>query len=154
MRDQARSVTVGRVGKPHGLDGSFTVRDPGEPVAVGDTVTVAGLLRRVERVAGTREHPILRLEGVRARDAAERLRGELVLTEVELGGGEWVAEDLVGCSVTGLGTVTRVLAGRSCDLLELDDGRLVPLVGDAVKAVDLAAGRIDVDPAFLGVDGP
>jgi hypothetical protein len=27
---------------------------------------------------------------------------------------------------------------------------LVPLVGDAVRDVDLAAGRVDVDLAFLG----
>ncbi len=72
-------------------------------------------------------------------------------SEAPLGDKEWLAADLVGCLVPGVGRVSRVLEAPSCDLLELDDGTLVPLVGDAVTSVDVAAGRIDVDRRFLGL---
>ena len=48
----------------------------------------------------------------------------------------------------------RVLAGPSCDVLELDDGTLVPLVTDAVKAVDAERRRIEIDRRFLGMGDP
>jgi 16S rRNA processing protein RimM len=146
-----RLVTAGRVGKPHGLDGSFHVGDSQHPLEPGTVVTVAGARRSVERRAGTPERPLVRLEGVGDRDAAAALRGELLLVESELVEGEWLAEDLVGCRVSGLGTVVRVVAGSSCDLLELDGGELVPLVGDAVRTVDVAGGTIEVNERFLAL---
>ena len=75
-----------------------------------------------------------------------------------LGEDEWYAEDLEGCLVAdgdrSLGRVRRLLALPSCDVLEVERGDapdlLVPLVRDAVRSVDVAARRIDVDSAFLG----
>jgi 16S rRNA processing protein RimM len=50
--------------------------------------------------------------------------------------------------------VRRMMALPSCEALEVEraDGRelLVPLVRDAVRSVDVAARRIDVDLSFLG----
>jgi 16S rRNA processing protein RimM len=50
--------------------------------------------------------------------------------------------------------VRRLLALPSCEVLEVERGGapdlLVPLVRDAVRSVDVAARRIDVDSAFLG----
>ena len=46
---------------------------------------------------------------------------------------EWLVEDLVGCRIEGIGEVTRVLEGMSCDVLEAG-GELIPLVTDAVTA--------------------
>ena len=40
--------------------------------------------------------------------------------------------------------------GPTCDLLELEDGTLVPLVGDAVSRVDTEARVIEIDRQFLG----
>ena len=117
----------------------------------GTVVTVAGSRRTVRRRAGSAERPLVQLEGVRSREAAAALRGELMLVAAELAEGEWLAEDLIGCRVGGLGTVARVIAAPSCDVLELDGGELVPLVGDAVTAVDLASRTIEVDERFLGV---
>ena len=37
----------------------------------------------------------------------------------------------------------------SCEVLEVGD-LLIPLVSDAVRDVDVAGGRIDVDLEFLG----
>jgi 16S rRNA processing protein RimM len=157
MAPEDRLVTAGRVGRPHGLDGSFRVESPAHPLTVGTAVSIEGAPRVVERRAGTDDRPLIRLEGVGDRDTATTLRGSLLLVseaEAPLGELEWLAADLVGCLVPGLGRVTRVIGAPSCDLLELEDGTLVPLISDAVSSVDLAHGRIEVDRRFLGLEGP
>ena len=153
MPAQPRLVTAGLVGRPHGLDGSFRVEGAVSALAEGACVSVAGVERLVERRAGTDERPLLRLAGVSDRDAAAALRGEpLLVSEAEapLGEAEWLAADLEGCSVPGLGLVTRVVGAPSCDLLELEDGTLVPLISDAVTSIDLKRKTIVVDRRFLG----
>jgi 16S rRNA processing protein RimM len=152
------------VGRPHGLDGSFLVADP-SPQLLRSTasVTIAGVARAIERRAGHDGRMILRLEGCADRDAAEALRGQDVLVGREhapvLEQDEWWAEDLEGCAVRdgdrAVGTVVRLLALPSCEVLEVErtqggDALLVPLVSDAVRLVDLERGEIDVDLAFLG----
>jgi 16S rRNA processing protein RimM len=152
MTAGVRLVTAGAVGKPHGLDGSFNAERATHPLAVGTVVRIGGEPHVVERRAGTDSRPLLRLAGIADREAAAALRGELLLVEDTLADGEWLAEDLVGCSVEGLGAVKRVMDGPSCDVLELDDGRLVPLISDAVRRVDLERRTIEIDPRFLGVE--
>ena len=51
---------------------------------------------------------------------------------------------------TEVGVVSRMIALPSCEALELADGRLIPMVSDAIRAIDIAAGTVDVDVAFLG----
>ena len=140
-------MTAGRVGKPHGLDGSFYVERPRHELPEGAEVTLAGRAHRIVRRAGTDERPLIRLAGV---DDPGALGGELLLVEDELGQGEWLASDLVGLSVPGLGKVAQVIDAPSCSVLELEDGTLIPLVSDAVRSVDLDAGEIEVDRDFLG----
>ena len=140
-------MTAGRVGKPHGLDGSFYVERPRHELPEGAEVTLAGHAHRIVRRAGTDERPLIRLAGV---DDPGALGGELLLVEDELGQGEWLASDLVGLSVPGLGEVAQVIDAPSCSVLELEDGTLIPLVSDAVRSVDLDAGEIEVDRDFLG----
>ncbi len=152
MPAKARLVTAGRVGRPHGLEGSFVVEDPRHPLGVGTCLRVCGSERRIERRGGTEERPLVRLEGVRDREGAAALTGELMLVREALAEGEWLAGDLVGCVVEGVGTVRAVTSGPSCDVLELDDGTLVPLVADAVRRVDAGSGRIEVDRRFLGLE--
>jgi 16S rRNA processing protein RimM len=149
-----RQVAAGTVGRPHGLDGSFYVDRPSEPLAVGTELTLAGKPTVVERRAGTDDRPIVRVSGVADRDAAGGLRGERLLVPAgELEEDEYMTEDLIGCEVPGLGTVRSVLGMPSCDVLEVgDEGVLVPLVSDAVKDVDLDARVIEVDRRFLGLD--
>jgi 16S rRNA processing protein RimM len=139
-------VSAGRVGRPHGRDGSFWVEGASDELASAGVVTVAGRSFEVERRGGTAARPLIRLAGVR--DPRE-LGGEPLLVDAELAEDEWLAADLIGREVVGLGRVRRVLAGPSCDLLELDDGTLVPFVGDAVRAVE--EGAIHVDREFLGL---
>ena len=140
-------VTAGRVGKPHGLDGSFYVEAPRLPLDEGSTVSLLSQTYTVERRAGTDQRPLIRLAGI---DDPRPLRGELLLVEDELGEGEWLAADLVGLSVPGMGTVARLMDGPSCSVLELDDGTLVPFISDAVERVDLEAREIHVKRDFLG----
>ena len=144
------SVSAGSVGRPHGRDGSFWVDHATPELTAADHVVVRGRRARVERSDGSVERPLLRLAGVADRQTAAALRGEPLLVEAALGEDEWVAGDLVGCTVAGIGEVARVLDGPSCALLELEDGTLVPLVGDAVRRVDTDAGVIEVDREFLG----
>ncbi len=151
-------VPAGRVGRPHGLDGSFHVT---RPVAAlldeGAVLEVQGQPLRVERRAGSAEKPILRLEGCSSREQVEALRGADLLAPRSaappLEKDEFWAEDLQGCTVVDgereVGVVTRMIALPSCEALEVGD-RLIPLVHDAIRSIDIAARRIDVDLAFLG----
>jgi len=155
---------VGRVGKPHGLDGSFLVTEANSSLLqVGRDVTIAGVVRVIERRAGHDSRVILRLAGSTDREAAEALHGQAVMMARDLAPAleqdEWWAEDLEGCAVRDgervVGTVARLLALPSCEVLEVlrpegGEPLLVPLVSDAVRDVDLKSRQIDVDLAFLG----
>jgi len=47
-----------------------------------------------------------------------------------------------------LGTVVDVAPGVANDVLELDSGRLLPMVEECVLSIDIGAGRIVVAPGF------
>ncbi len=158
MTDDERLVPVGRVGKPHGLDGSFYVTRASHPLPKGMTLTIAGRRARIERRAGTDERPLIRLNGVADRDSAGALTGEALLAaaaQAPLEPDEYLTADLVGCEVVGVGEVTRVVEAPSCDVLETGpEGTLIPFISDAIRSIDLEARRIEVDLAFLGLDEP
>ncbi len=141
-------VSAGRVGRAHGRDGSFYVEGAEHPLPADTAVTLAGEERRVTRRDGTDDRPLVRLSGIEEREAAVAVHGEPLLVEDRLEEGEWLAEELVGRKVTGLGRVQRVLDGPSCDVLELDDGTLVPFVEDAINSV---TDVIEVDREFLAL---
>ncbi len=157
-------LRAGRVGSPHGLDGTFHVSDPRPQLLVlGALVQVGDRTLEITRRAGTDRRPLVRLEGHEDRDAAARLRGsELLVPRVdapELGPDEWWAEDLEGCTVIDgsvvVGTVRRLLALPSCEVLEVaraSEGAdlLVPLIGDAVRDVNIERREIKINLAFLG----
>jgi 16S rRNA processing protein RimM len=159
-------MEAGRVGRPHGLDGSFHVREAtGRLLEIGTEVEVGGHRSRIVRRAGDDRRPIIRLEGYRDRAAVEPLNGQKLLVPrsaaPELDTDEWWAEDLVGCTVHDadreVGRVMRLIALPSCEVLEVawQDGSgelLVPLVSDAVRTVDVERKQIDVDLSFLGIE--
>jgi 16S rRNA processing protein RimM len=166
-RGAPAGIPAGRVGRPHGLDGSFHVtRARGRMLALGGVVTVAGRTLAIVRRAGTEQRPIVRLEGMRDRADAEALRGaELTVPASEalvLGEGEWWAHELEGCEVRDgrrlLGTVSRLIELPSCEALEVapaggGPALLVPLVKDAIRRVAPAQRRIEVDLEFLDLAG-
>lgn len=119
----------------------------------------------IVRLAGTDDRPILRLTLTDTREAVNALRGQELLVPRSvappLQEDEWYASDLEGLRVLDgsqeVGSVTRLLPLPSCEALEVarPDGRvlLVPLVRDAVRTVDLDAGTVDIDLAFLDEAG-
>ena len=149
-------MIAGRIGRPHGLDGSFHVNDP-RPHLLTLGAELEGLGRILDR-KGTDERPILRVEAASDRTTIEGLRGrELHVSDAivpPLDEDEYYAEQLEGCAVAdggrALGVVVRLMALPSCEALELDSGLIVPLVRDAIRSVDVDAKRIDVDAGFLG----
>jgi 16S rRNA processing protein RimM len=167
----ANALLAGRVGRAHGLDGSFYVTGAKPRLLVlGATLKVDGRGATIVRRAGTDEHPLIRLHGVEDRGAAEALRGlELTVDFVEapeLEEGEWWAGELEGCEVLDgerrVGIVLRLMELPSCEALEVRlhrpsqgqgaDGApelLIPMVRDAIRSVDPATRRIDVDMDFL-----
>jgi 16S rRNA processing protein RimM len=161
----AAPLSAGRVGRPHGLDGSFHVTR-GKPrlLAEGTIVSVAGAERRIERRAGTDARPILRLEGLSGREAAEAIRGAELTVAAGLAPaleeGEFWAHELEGCEVRDgerlLGTVTRLIELPSCEALEVSAPTggivLVPMVRDAIRSVEPGERLIEVDCAFLGLE--
>jgi 16S rRNA processing protein RimM len=138
-------VTAGRVGKPHGRDGSFYVEGAAHALPVGATVLLHQEPHTIARRAGSDDRPLIRLSGV---SEPGPLRGELLLVDEQLGNGEWLASDLLHCVVPGRGRVVQVLDGPSCSVLELSDGTLVPFVSDAIRSV--RPGEIRVNEDFLG----
>ncbi|HEX5225991.1 MAG TPA: ribosome maturation factor RimM [Solirubrobacteraceae bacterium] len=156
-------MPAGRVGRPHGLDGSFYVTRP-KPrlLELGTTVSVGGGEHEIVRRAGTEQRPIVRLDGIEDREAALELRGaELAVrtdSAPQLGEDEYWAHELEGCEVRAgervLGTVTRMIELPSCEALEVQVAAsaqplIVPMVKDAIREVRIVERRIEVDRDFL-----
>jgi 16S rRNA processing protein RimM len=170
---EGTKLEAGRVGRPHGLDGSFYVTGPlSRLLRLGTSVELGARSAQIVRRAGTEQRPIVRLEGVEDRAAAEGLRGERLMVAAEqaprLEEGEFWAHELEGCEVLAgqrrLGRVKRLVELPSCEALEVERERrgehgardahgsealLVPMVRDAIRGIDIAARRIEVDPDFL-----
>ena len=148
-------VPVGRVGRPHGLDGSFFVEGPSDEAArfaKGAELRVDGEPAVVVASKRAGGRPVIRLDRPGARGAVLAVPREALpaLEEAET----WYAFELVGLEVVeeggrALGRVTRVEPGVANDVLEVDEGRLLlPFVDACVRDVDVAAGRIVVAPGF------
>jgi 16S rRNA processing protein RimM len=148
-------VPVGRVGRPHGLDGAFVVERPSDDerryqvvgvlLVDGEPATIV-LSRRAggRRRAIKLDRPVERGQQL-AVDAAELPPADA---------GHFYVFQLVGLPVvdeTGrdVGTVRDVLPGVANDNLQLSSGVLVPMVEDAVLEVDPEAGRVVVAAAFV-----
>jgi 16S rRNA processing protein RimM len=149
------AVVVGRVGKSHGLDGSFVVEDASETrelFAVGAKLLVEGEEATVVGSRQARGRPVIRLDRRVARGTALAVpRSALAPTDEH----EYYVFQLVGMEVSEedgdvLGRVTDVAPGVANDVLELDSGLLLPMVEGCVLSVDLDAGRIVVAPGFSG----
>jgi 16S rRNA processing protein RimM len=151
---EPETVLVGRVGRPHGIDGAFVVEDGSEDArrfAVGASLHVNGepavvvLSRRIGK--GRRA---IKLDRPFERGAELTVsRSELPPTEPD----SYYVADLLGLEVVEegdrtLGNVLEVHPGPANDALELDSGLLLPLVEDCVLSVDLSLRRIVVSRGF------
>jgi 16S rRNA processing protein RimM len=147
-------VVVGRVGRPHGLDGAFFVEQPsdderwftrGARLRVGTEELEVVAARR-----GSGGRPVIKLEREVPRGTELEVRVDELPPVAE---GEYYAFPLVGLEVVEeggrrLGRVVAVEPGVANDAIALDSGLLLPLVAVCVCDVDLEAGRILVAPGF------
>ena len=149
-------VPVGRVGRPHGVDGAFFVETPSARAGVftsgamlyagGEPATV------VASRHGSGGRPVIRLDRHVER-GAELAVARATLPELS-DEDEFYAFQLVGLRVEEeggrqLGRVREVLQYPANDVLELDSGVSLPLVEACVRQVDLAGGRIVVAAGFV-----
>ncbi|MBM0238483.1 ribosome maturation factor RimM [Micromonospora sp. ATA32] len=164
-------LIVGRIGKPHGIRGAVTVEvrtdepearfapgavlrtEPGVPYQVPAELTIESARWHQGRM-------LVAFEGVLDRETAEALRGTLIGVDRATVAPpedpeEFHDHQLVGLAVvtpTGerLGEVARIDHTPASDLLVLrrPEGRtaLIPFVRAIVPEVDLAGGRVVVDP--------
>jgi 16S rRNA processing protein RimM len=151
-------VQIGRVGRPHGLEGSFAVENASEAperFAVGVDVYVDGEPLRIVESKRARGRPVIRLERPVRRGAALAVpRSHLPPADQD----SHYVFDLVGLAVEeedgrALGRVVEVTPGPANDVLELDTGLALPLVDACVRKVDVEGGRIVVAHGFDGGAG-
>jgi 16S rRNA processing protein RimM len=167
-------VVVGRIGRPHGIRGEVSVEvrtdDPEGRLAPGATLRTDPAAAGPLTIADGRVHSgrlLLTFEGYADRTAAERLRGVLLVADVDPGErpedpDEYFDHQLVGLAVRTVageevGTLHEVLHLPGQDVLAVrrpgGEEVLVPFVRQIVPEVDLEAGSVLVDPP-PGLLGP
>jgi 16S rRNA processing protein RimM len=150
-------VPVGRVGRPHGLDGSFFVEDPSDDAKrfkLGAKLHVRGEPARVVSSKRSGGRPVIRLDKAVARGE------ELTVPRSELpplDDGSFYVFQLVGLEVVeeggaGVGRVRDVSPGIANDVLVLDSGVSLPMHEECVRRVDLASGTIVIAPGYTRAD--
>lgn len=161
-------LVVGRVGRPHGIRGEVTVQvrtdDPGRRFAAGSVLATEPADRGPLTVLSSRWHSgrlLVSFAGSADRSQAESLTGTLLVVDsAEVGApadpDEFNDHDLIGLQVLTtagdlVGTVRDVLH-HGQDLLVVQQAAgpaadaLVPFVTPIVPEVDIAAGRLIIDP--------
>jgi 16S rRNA processing protein RimM len=161
-------VCLGQIGAAHGVLGEVRLRsftaDPGAIADYGPLETEDGRVIEIESLRPAKDHFVARLSGVADRIAAERLANIKLfvprdrLPEPEEAN-EFYHADLVGLTVLDrsgqkLGAVVAVHNFGAGDLIEvrLDASvktELVPFDEIHVPTVDIAAGKIVIDPPAL-----
>jgi len=161
-------LVVGRIRRPHGIRGELSVEvrtdDPEERFVVGRALRTDPAERGPLTVAARRWHSgslLLAFEEIGDRDAAEDLRGTwLVVDSSEIGPAsdpdEFHDHELIGLAAVTVGGepvgVVTDVRHHGQDLLVIEppaggrDELLVPFVAAIVPEVDVAAGRLVIDP--------
>ncbi|MFI2703374.1 ribosome maturation factor RimM [Cellulosimicrobium composti] len=157
-------LTVARVGKAHGLRGEVALDlrtdEPEERLAVGSRLETRPAQAGPLTVATVRVHQgrwLVGFEGVRDRTAAEALRGVELVVEADASDEEdaWYPHELVGLRAEDtegreLGRIDGLEHLPAHDVLVLretgGERTLVPFVRQIVPVVDVAGGRVVLDP--------
>jgi 16S rRNA processing protein RimM len=160
-------LTVARIVRSHGVRGELKIMCSAhqlEAFQPGVAVFIDRTEYEVAEVRGHTDKPILRLMQITDRNAADALRGSSIemhrsqLPEPE--DDEWLVADLVGCTVydgerkIGMVSAVDLPPANPVLVVHLVTGGeiLVPLIDDAVPAVNIDARSIAIDAAFLGLD--
>lgn len=161
-------VAVGRIAKAHGVRGELAVdvrTDSPEQRFAVENVLVARVRGREDKtvtlqaVRGHGDRLLVRFDGVDDRTAADELRGALLLADTDdlppiEDADEYYDHELAGLTAvlidgTEVGTVREVVHVPSGELLAIDRSEgetLVPFVQAIVPTVDVANGRVVLDP--------
>jgi len=167
-------VTVGRIGRAHGIRGEVSVDvrtdSPELRFADGARLTTEPVGAGPLVVGHTRWHSgrlLVRFDGVSDRAVAEGLRGVRLLAEAgederlddpeEFFDHQLVGLRAVTTAGDAVGDLTEVLhlPGQDMLVVRRPDNRetLVPFVADIVPEVDLAAARVVLDPPVGLLEG-
>jgi 16S rRNA processing protein RimM len=168
-------VIVGRLGRPHGIKGEVSVDvrtdEPERRLEPGAVLRTEPAAAGPLTIAATRVHSgrwLLTFEGCTDRSAAEKLRGVLLVTDVDPDERPEDPEEFYDRTLVGLRVVTVSgedvgaldevlhLPGQDVLVVRRPDGResLVPFVRELVPHVDVEGGRIVVDPPEGLLDEP
>jgi 16S rRNA processing protein RimM len=162
-------LVVGRISRPHGVRGELTVEvrtdDPELRLAAGAVLATEPAAAGPLTVTRARWHSgrlLMSFDGVADRDAADKLRGVLLVVDsAELEDiadpDEFRDHQLIGLAVYGpgderVGEVIDVLHSGQDLLVVAGAGTragteiMIPFVAPIVPEVDLAGGRIVIDP--------
>jgi 16S rRNA processing protein RimM len=154
-------LIVGTIGRAHGIRGQVTVRPRTDTVeerfAPGAVLDAAGRQLTVASFNLQQGRLVVAFAEVTGRSAAEELRGlDLIADGVPdaIGEDEYHDTQLIGLAAVdpdgaSLGEVIAVHHNPTQDLLVLQTPageRMVPFVTELVPDVDLAAGRLVVNP--------
>jgi 16S rRNA processing protein RimM len=167
MRGEAR-VEIGGVARAHGIRGEIVIvtHDPdSDTLGKVESIYVGGIERKITQARDTQRGWLIALDGITTRNDAEALQGQTVEVDrdmLELDDDDILLDDLVDCEVrlpdgTPWGTVYAVDPGAYQDLLVVHAGeveRLLPLIDEFVKSIDLDAGVIVVEPPEGLPDAP
>jgi 16S rRNA processing protein RimM len=162
-------LEVGTIGKAHGLKGevvvNFVTDRVEERTAPGAELRLDDRTMVVARARPHQKKWLVLFEGVADRDAAERLRGRVLEAEAiddpdVLFVHELIDKVIVDQHGTRHGSVVAVVENPASDLLELQDGRLVPLAfvvepGDGSgpdAGFEPGVVRVSVPPGLLDDD--
>lgn len=159
------TVLAGRLARPHGIRGEIRVDWYAESLHLLDGplwLRVASGPIRPARALGWRRHkgrPLILLDGVDSRDAAEALRGaELRVARRDLpapGPDEFYVDDMLGCDVLledgrRLGRLAEAVfpAGQPVWVIRTDAGAeiLFPAQPHFIAAFDVAAPSVTIAP--------
>lgn len=158
MRGQDR-IEIGGIARAHGIVGEIVVitHDPNSKILEDlEALWLRGVRYPIAKARFTQRGWLVLLEGIATRNQAETLRGTPVEVDrdaIDLEPGEYLLGDLVGCEVVlangrPWGTVAEIELGFQDRLVIHDNGveRLLPIVPECIVSVDVAAGKIIVDP--------
>ncbi len=147
-------LEIGRIGRPHGVKGDLLVSftsdvEERRRVGAGFVVTTAGATETIviASIRPQKERFVVHFEGVDDRTGAERLVNKVLwAAPIDTGEGIWVHE-LIGSRVIEVSGVDRgrcvsVIDNPAHDILELEDGALVP----ATFVVSCVGGTVVIDP--------
>ena len=163
MTDATKRVCLGVVTGPHGVQGAVRIKsftqEPEDIARYGSLIDGTGSCYELRLIGAAKGVVIARLSGVENRNHAEALRGlrlyllrsALPQTEAE----EYYHADLIGLEAvlsdgTPVGRVRAIHDFGAGDTLELARPGappvMVPFTRAVVPSVELAAGRLVLDP--------